>query len=161
MMSHLRDFDGKELQDITKGELDLGELDSEEDKEKQQAESEKAQPLLDRIKKVLEERVEDVRVTHRLTESPACLAVGEYDMGFQMRKIMEAAGQKVPDSKPIFEINTTHPLVQKLDQEADEDRFADLSNILFDQASLAEGRQLADPAAYIGRLNKLLLDLAK
>ncbi len=161
LMSHLRDFDGKELQDITKGELDLGELDSPEDKEKQQAETEKAQPLLDRIKKVLEERVEEVRVTHRLTESPACLAVGEYDMGFQMRKIMEAAGQKVPDSKPIFEINTTHPLVQKLDHEADEDRFADLSNILFDQASLAEGRQLADPAAYIGRLNKLLLDLAK
>jgi molecular chaperone HtpG len=161
LMSHLRDFDGKELQDITKGELDLGELDSPEDKEKQQAETEKAQPLLDRIKKVLEERVEEVRVTHRLTESPACLAVGEYDMGFQMRKIMEAAGQKVPDSKPIFEINTTHPLVQKLDQETDEDRFADLSNILFDQASLAEGRQLADPAAYIGRLNKLLLDLAK
>jgi len=161
LMSHLREFDGKELQDITKGELDLGELDSAEEKEQQQAENEKAKPLLDRIKKVLDERVEEVRVTHRLTESPACLAVGEYDMGFQMRKIMESAGQKVPDTRPIFEINPTHPLVQKLDREADEERFADLSNILFDQASLAEGRQLSDPAAYIARLNKLLLDLAQ
>ena len=161
LMSHLREFDGKELQDITKGELDLGELDSQEEKDKQQAETEKAKPLLERIEKVLAERVEEVRVTHRLTESPACLAVGEYDMGFQMRKIMEAAGQKVPDSKPIFEINPTHPLVEKLDREADEERFADLANILFDQATLAEGRQLNVPAVYINRLNKLLLDLSR
>ncbi len=161
LMSNLAEFDGKSLQDITKGELDLGELDTPEEKQHQQAETEKAQPLLERIKKALEERVSEVRVTHRLTESPACLAVGEYDMGLQMRKIMEAAGQKVPDSKPIFEINTSHPLVQKLDREADEDRFADLASILFDQASLAEGRQLADPASYISRLNKLLLDLSK
>ncbi|MEI7949371.1 MAG: molecular chaperone HtpG [Gammaproteobacteria bacterium] len=161
LMSNLAEFDGKSLQDITKGELDLGELDTPEEKQQQQAETEKAQPLLERIKKALEERVSEVRVTHRLTESPACLAVGEYDMGLQMRKIMEAAGQKVPDSKPIFEINTSHPLVQKLDREADEDRFADLASILFDQASLAEGRQLADPASYISRLNKLLLDLSK
>ncbi|MES2605990.1 MAG: molecular chaperone HtpG [Pseudomonadota bacterium] len=161
LMSHLAEFDGKQLQDITKGELDLGELDTEEEKQQQEAESEKAKPLLDRITKVLTDRVSEVRVTHRLTESPACLAVGEYDMGMQMRKIMEAAGQKVPDTKPIFEINPAHPLVQKLDQEADEERFADLSSILFDQASLAEGRQLADPASYISRLNKLLLDLAR
>jgi molecular chaperone HtpG len=161
LMSHLNEFDGKSFQDVTKGELDLGELDSKEEKEQQQAETEKAKPLLDRIKKVLEDRVSEVRVTHRLTESPACLAVGEYDMGLQMRKIMEAAGQKVPDSKPIFELNTAHPLVQKLDQEADEERFHDLSNILFDQASLAEGRQLQDPASYIARLNKLLLELAR
>jgi len=161
LMSNLAEFDGKSLQDITKGELDLGELDTPEEKQQQQAETEKAQPLLERIKKALEERVSEVRVTHRLTESPACLAVGEYDMGLQMRKIMEAAGQKVRDSKPIFEINTSHPLVQKLDREADEDRFADLASIPFDQASLAEGRQLADPASYISRLNKLLLDLSK
>ncbi len=160
LMSHLREFDGKPLQDITKGELDLGELNSEEEKQQQQAETEKAKPLLERIQKVLAERVEEVRVTHRLTDSPACLAVGEYDMGLQMRRIMEAAGQKVPDSKPIFEVNPGHPLVVKLDREADEDRFADLANILFDQASLAEGRQLEDPATYISRLNKLLLDLA-
>ncbi len=161
LMSHLSEFDGKPLQDITKGELDLGELDTKEEKEQQQAETEKAKPLLERIKQALEERVSEVRVTHRLTESPACLAVGEYDMGLQMRKIMEAAGQKVPDTKPIFEINTGHPLVQKLDHEADEARFNDLASILFDQASLAEGRQLADPASYIARLNKLLLDLSR
>ncbi|MEY4641533.1 MAG: hypothetical protein RLZZ227_1527 [Pseudomonadota bacterium] len=161
LMSHLHEFDGKSFQDVTKGELDLGALDTPEEKEQQKAEDEKAKPFLERVKGALAERVSEVRVTHRLTDSPACLASGEYDMGLQMRKIMEAAGQKVPDSKPIFEINTGHPLVQKLDREADEERFGELSSILFDQACLAEGRQLDDPAAYIGRLNKLLLDLSK
>jgi molecular chaperone HtpG len=161
LMSHLMEFDGKSFQDVTKGELDLGELDSPEEKDKQKLEDEKAKPLLDRIKTVLTERVSEVRVTHRLTDSPACLAVGEYEMGLQMRRIMEAAGQAVPDSKPIFEINASHPLVEKLDNEVDEEKFGELSNILFDQACLAEGRQLQDPAAYINRLNKLLLDLSK
>jgi len=161
LMSHLMEFDGKQFQDVTKGELDLGELDSKEEKEKHQIEDEKAKPLLERITSALAERVAEVRVTHRLTDSPACLAVGEYDMGMQMRKIMEAAGQTVPESKPIFEINTLHPLVMKLDREVDEDRFIELTSILFDQSCLAEGRQLDDPAAYISRLNKLLLDLSK
>lgn len=161
LMSHLMEFDGKKFQDVTKGELDLGELDSKEEKEKHQIEDEKAKPLLERITSALAERVAEVRVTHRLTDSPACLAVGEYDMGMQMRKIMEAAGQTVPESKPIFEINTLHPLVMKLDREVDEDRFTELASILFDQSCLAEGRQLDDPAAYISRLNKLLLDLSK
>ena len=161
LMSHLMEFDGKSFQDVTKGELDLGELDSEEEKEQHKAEDEKAKPLLERIKMVLAEQVSEVRVTHRLTDSPACLAVGEYEMGLQMRRIMEAAGQAVPDSKPIFELNTSHPLVAKLDKESDEERFAELSSVLFDQACLAEGRQLNDPAAYIARLNKLLLDLSK
>ena len=161
LMSHLMEFDGKSFQDVTKGELDLGELDSQEEKDRQKLEDENAKPLLDRIKAVLAEQVSGVRVTHRLTDSPACLAVGEYEMGFQMRKIMESAGQAVPDSKPVFEINTSHPLVEKLDKETDEDRFGELSSILFDQACLAEGRQLHDPAAYISRLNKLLLDLSK
>jgi molecular chaperone HtpG len=160
LMSHLAEFDGKSFQDITKGELDLGELDTEEEKEKHKAEDEKAKPFLERVSKVLGEKVSEVRITHRLTDSPACLAVGEYDMGMQMRKIMEAAGQKVPESKPIFELNMEHPLVSKLDREADEDRFGELASILFDQASLAEGRQLDDPASYIGRLNKLLLELS-
>ncbi len=161
LMSHLMEFDGKQFQDVTKGELDLGELDSKEEKEKHQMEDEKAKPLLERITSALAERVAEVRVTHRLTDSPACLAVGEYDMGMQMRKIMEAAGQTVPESKPIFEINTLHPLLMKLDREVDEDRFTELASILFDQSCLAEGRQLDDPAAYISRLNKLLLDLSK
>jgi molecular chaperone HtpG len=160
LMSHMMEFDGKSFQDITKGELDLGALDTPEEKEKQKAEDEKARPLLDRINAVLAERVSEVRVTHRLTDSPACLAVGEHEMGLQMRRIMEAAGQAVPESRPIFEINTVHPLVEKLDREADEERFGELASILFDQACLAEGRQLEDPAAYIRRLNKLLLDLS-
>jgi len=160
LMSHMMEFDGKSFQDVTKGELDLGALDTPEEKEKQKAEDEKARPLLDRINAVLAERVSEVRVTHRLTDSPACLAVGEHEMGLQMRRIMEAAGQTVPESRPIFEINSAHPLVEKLDREADEERFGELASILFDQACLAEGRQLQDPAAYIGRLNKLLLDLS-
>jgi molecular chaperone HtpG len=161
LMSYLLEFDGKSLQDVTKGELDLGELDTQEEKEQQKAADEKAKPFLERIKTSLAERVSEVRVTHRLTDSPACLATGEHEMGAQMRKIMEAAGQKVPDTKPIFELNTEHPLVQKLDRETDEDRFGELASILFDQACLAEGRQLNDPAAYISRLNKLLLDLSR
>jgi molecular chaperone HtpG len=105
--------------------------------------------------------VTEVRATNRLTDSPACLVVGDYDMGAQMRRIMEAAGQPVPESKPILEINPGHPLVQMLDREADEDRFADLATIVFEQASLAEGGQLEDPAAYVSRLNKLLLEMSR
>ena len=100
-----------------------------------------------------------MRATARLTESPACLVVGDYDMGAQMKRIMEAAGQAVPESKPILEINPGHPLLTMLDQEQDEDRFADLASVVFDQANLAEGGQLDDPAAYVSRMNKLLLAL--
>jgi molecular chaperone HtpG len=109
---------------------------------------------------VLGDEVEEVRATNRLTDSPACLVVGEQDMGAQMRRIMEAAGQAVPDSKPILEINPTHPLIKRLDADSDEDRFADLTRIVFDQANLAEGGQLTDPAAYVERLNSLLLRLS-
>jgi molecular chaperone HtpG len=115
--------------------------------------------LIERAKETLGEQVQEVRLTHRLTDSPACLAVGEHDMGEQMRKIMQASGQAVPETKPIFELNPEHPLVDKLDNEQDEDRFADLIGVLFDQAALAEGRELADPGAYSKRLNKLLLEL--
>jgi molecular chaperone HtpG len=100
-------------------------------------------------------------VTNRLTDSPACLVVGDGDMGAQMRRILEQAGQAIPDSKPILELNPEHSLVQKLDQETDEDRFGDLVEILFDQSLLAEGGQLEDPAAYVHRLNKLILELSK
>jgi molecular chaperone HtpG len=158
LMSHLHDFDGKPLRDITKGELDLSAFDSEEEKQQQKEADEKAAPLLDRLKTALGDRVSEVRVTHRLTDSPSCLAIGEHEMGLQMRRIMEAAGQAVPESKPVFEVNIGHPLVQRLDREADEDRFGELASILFEQACLAEGRQLDDPGAYIRRLNKLLLE---
>ena len=161
LVNHLMEFDGKQFQDVTKGKLDLGGLDSEEDKKQQEEADETAKPLLDRVAKSLGEQVSEVRTTNRLTDSPACIAVGEFDMNQQMRKIMEAAGQAVPDSKPIFEINLEHPLVKKLDEESDEDRFAELAAILFDQANLAEGGQLDDPGTFIKRLNKLLLDLSQ
>jgi molecular chaperone HtpG len=160
LVSSLMEYDGKSFQDVAKGSLDLGELDSEEEKKHQEEVAKELESLLERAKKVLEDRVEEVRLTHRLTDSPACLVLGEYDMGAQMRRIMEAAGQKVPSSKPSFELNPDHPLVKKLDQEPDEDRFADLANILFDQAHLAEGGHLDDPGSYVQRLNKLLLELS-
>ncbi|MES2675615.1 MAG: molecular chaperone HtpG [Pseudomonadota bacterium] len=160
LMSHLAEFDGKSFQDVGKGELDLGRLDSEEEKQAQEKVAEELKPLLERVKTALAEQVADVRITHRLTDSPACVVVAEHDMGAQMRRILESAGQKVPDSKPIFELNPEHPLVKKLTQETGEDRFNDLAHILFDQANLAEGAQLQDPAAYVQRLNKLLLELS-
>lgn len=160
LMSHLAEFDGKSLQDIGKGELDLGKLDSEEEKQAQEKVAEALKPLLERAKAALENQVAEVRITHRLTDSPACVVVGDHDMGAQMRRILEAAGQKVPESKPIFELNPEHPLVKKLEQESSDERFGDLAHILFDQANLAEGAQLQDPAAYVQRLNKLLLELS-
>ena len=160
LMSHLQEFEGKNFQDIGKGELDLGKLDSEEEKQAQEKVAEQLKPLLERVKNALNEEVSEVRITHRLTESPACVVVGEFDMGAQMRRLLESAGQNVPNSKPIFELNPEHPLVKKLEAEASDNRFADLAHILFDQANLAEGAQLQDPAAYVQRLNKLLLELS-
>ena len=160
LMSHLNEFDGKPFADIARGDLDLGKLDDEDDKKALEQSAKEREDLLKRIKDVLTDSVEDVRVTHRLTDSPACLVAGQHDMGAQMRRIMEAAGQAVPESKPIFEINPEHPLIARLDQESDEDRFADLSKVIFDQASLAAGGQLDDPASYVQRLNKLLLEMA-
>ena len=160
LMNHLSEFDGKPLQDVGRGQLDLGELEDEDEKKAQENLAEEHKDLIERVVKVLEGKVEEVRATGRLTSSPACLVVGEHDMGAQMRRILEAAGQALPESKPIFEINPEHPLVQKLDQEADEDRFADLVDILFDQAHLAEGAQLDNPADYVSKLNKLLLELS-
>ncbi len=161
LMGHLAEFDGRKFQDVGRGELDLGALEDESEKQEKEKLAEQHKSLLERAQGVLEGKVEAVRVTNRLTESPACLVVGDFDMGAQMRRILEAAGQKVPDSKPIFELNPSHPLVSRLEQESDEARFADLTDILFDQAQLAEGGQLKDPASYVHRLNKLLLDLTQ
>lgn len=159
LMSHLQEFDGRRFQDVSRGELDLGKLDNEEDKEVQEKTEKEFVKLVERIKENLGDKVKEVRVTHRLTDSPACLAVDDHDMGMQMRKIMEASGQAVPETKPIFEINPTHPLLLKLDKETDEDRFGDIVSILFGQAGLADGVQLEDPADFSTRLNKLLLEL--
>jgi molecular chaperone HtpG len=158
LMGHLREFDGMEFRDVRRGELQLGDTDDQQQDEDSGDDQHKE--FLDRLREQLKDEVQEVRVTDRLTDSPACLAIGEYDMGTQMRRIMEAAGQSVPDSKPIFEINLDHPLIEQLDGESDDQRFGDLAKVLFDQASLADGRQLPDPGAYVQRLNRLLLELS-
>jgi len=160
LMSYLSDFDGKSFVDVARGDLDLGNLDSEEDKKAAQEVAKSKEGLVERIKTALGDTVSEVRVSHRLTDSPAILAIGEQDLGLQMRQILEASGQKVPDSKPIFEFNPAHPLIEKLDGEQSDERFGDLSHILFDQAALAAGDSLKDPAAYVRRLNKLLVELS-
>ena len=157
VMGHLREFDGRELRDIRRGALDLGDR---EDGEKDEQDDGEHKAFLDRLRERLKDQVEDVRLTDRLTDSPACLAIGEFDMGTQMRRILEASGQSIPDSKPIFEINIEHPLIVRLDAEKDEQRFGDLASVLLDQARLSEGRQLDDPGAYAKRLNRLLLELS-
>ena len=160
LMSYLSEFDGKTFVDVARGDLDLGNLDSEEEKKEAEEVAKAKEGLVERIKTALGEAVSEVRVSHRLTDSPAILAIGEQDLGMQMRQILEASGQKVPDSKPIFEFNPAHPLIEKLDGEQSEERFGDLSHILFDQAALAAGDSLKDPAAYVRRLNKLLVELS-
>jgi len=160
LMGYLTEFDGKSFVDIARGDLDLGKLESEEDKKAAEEAAKDKQGLAKRLGEALGESVSEVRVSHRLTDSPAILALGAGDLGLQMRQILEASGQKVPDSKPVFEFNPAHPLIGKLDNEADTDRFAELAHVLFDQAALAAGESLKDPAAYVRRLNKLLLELS-
>ncbi|MDF3030089.1 MAG: heat shock protein 90 [Moraxellaceae bacterium] len=159
LMSYLTEFDGKPLQHVAKGELDLGSFDSAEEKAAQEARQAAAGPLLERLKSVLAERVGDVKVTHRLTDSPACLVRDEHDPGHGLRELLAAAGQKLPESRPILEVNPEHALIRRLGAENDEDRFASLAGLVLDQAALAEGRGLPDPAAYVRRLNGLLLEL--
>ncbi|MFW9081130.1 molecular chaperone HtpG [Pseudomonas sp. P2757] len=160
LMSYLSDFDGKTFVDVARGDLDLGNLDSEEDKKAAEEVAKSKEGLVERLKAALGDSVAEVRVSHRLTDSPAILAIGEQDLGMQMRQILEASGQKVPESKPIFEFNPSHALIEKLDNEPDDDRFRDLSHILHDQAALAAGESLKDPADYVRRLNKLLVELS-
>jgi molecular chaperone HtpG len=161
LMQYLTEFDGKSFVDVARGDLDLGALETEDDKKAQTEAAKDKEKLVARLKEALGEDVSEVRVSHRLTDSPAILAIGEGDMGLQMRQLLEASGQKVPEAKPVFEFNPTHPLIERLDAEGDEDRFGDLSRVLFDQAALAAGDSLKDPAGYVRRLNKLLLDLSR
>jgi molecular chaperone HtpG len=158
LMSQLTEYAETGFQDVMRSDLALpGGADEEEDEEADSADEHEA--LTERIKAVLDERVQSVRPSKRLTDSPACLVLDEFAMGAQMRQIMEASGQSMPETKPHFEYNANHPLLEKLDTEPNEARFADLVWILFDQASLAEGGALADSSAYVGRLNRLLLEL--
>jgi len=159
LVGQLQEFDGKAFQDVAKGELDLGSLDKDKDKKKKEEDEKKFSDLVSKVKELLSDKVEDVRLTNRLTDSPACLVVSEDDMGMQMRRVLESAGQAVPESKRIFEVNPSHPLVEKLEKEEDSDRFNNLALVIFDQAKLAEGTQLEEPANYVARLNELLLEL--
>jgi molecular chaperone HtpG len=156
LVSHLHEFDGWEFRDVKRGDLPA-EKSAKEGEEETKSDATEHDALIERIKKQLEPQVSAVRATTRLTESPACLVLGEYELGAQMRKLMQATGQAVPESKPILEINPAHPLLQRLDAEQDEARFADLARLIFDQASLAEGTQLEDPGAFVQRLNRILL----
>ena len=159
MLSSLHEFDGKPLVSVTRGELDLGGLESETEKAIQKEAESQAAGLVSRVKAVLGERVKEVRVTSRLTDSPACVVGEQQDMGSHIARLLKQSGQDVPVMKPIFEINPSHPLMQRLDREADEARFADLLELMFDQAKLAESGQLEDPGSYSARLNRLLLNL--
>ncbi|MFO7580437.1 MAG: molecular chaperone HtpG [Nitrosomonas halophila] len=155
LVAHLHEYAGKPLQSVAKGDLDLGTLADEEEKKAQEKEAGDFQDLATKMKEILSEQVKDVRITFRLTESPACLVADLHDMGGNLERLLKSAGQKVPDSKPILEINPHHPMVQRLKYE--EAKFSDWSRILFDQALLAEGGQLEDPASFVKRLNDLLL----
>jgi molecular chaperone HtpG len=159
LMGYLQEFDGKQFVDVARGGLDLGDIESEEEKKAQEQANDDHKDLLTRIKGLFEEEVDDVRMTHRLVESPACIVVGDNDMGAQMRRIMEAAGQDVPETKPILELNPEHPLVVRLETEQNEARFNDLASILLEQARLAEGSSLKDASGFVTRLNKLLLEM--
>lgn len=161
LTSSLTEFDGKKIVSVTKGELDLGELEDKEEKEEQKKTDEEFKSVIEQITKTLGDKVKEVRTTHRLTSSPACLVKDEFDMSGNLERILQQAGQKVPVSKPILELNPTHPLVEKLKDETDDERFGELTHILFDQALLSEGGQLDDPATFVKRLNELLLSLSK
>ena len=156
LVSHLPEFEGKKLQSVAKGDLDLGKLEDEAEKEQQKKVEDEYKSLVERIKTTLGETVKEVRITHRLTDSPACLVSGEDEMSGNLERLLKAAGQKTPDLKPVLEINPQHRIVQKLNSESDESRFSDWTHVLFDQALLAEGGQLDDPASFVRRMNSLL-----
>jgi len=160
VMASLTEFEGKKLQSVAKGDLDLGKLEDEAEKKEQEKEAGEFKELTEKIGKVLGEKVKGVRVTHRLTDSPACLVADPSAMSTNLERLLKAAGHKVPETKPTLEVNPHHPLVQALKYESDEKRFADWSYILFDQAVLAEGGQLDEPGAFVKRLNELMLEMA-
>lgn len=156
LLGSLTEFEGKKLQSIAKGDLDLGKLESETEKEIQKKIEEESKTLVEKIKQTLGSQVKDVRVTHRLTDSPACLVSDAHDLSGNLARILKAAGQNAPESKPILEINPTHKLVKRLETESVETVFADLTHVLFDQALLAEGGTLEDPASFVKRMNSLI-----
>jgi len=157
LVGHLTEFDGKRLHDVARGDLELGELLTEADRKVRESDHRESKGLLRNVKEALGERVSEVRVSSRLTDSPSCLVLGEHDIGSQLRRVLEAAGQKTPPSRPALELNVQHPLVKILESAGPGEQFKELSELLFDQAVLANGEVLADPSAYVQRLNRLLL----
>jgi molecular chaperone HtpG len=160
LVGHLNEFDGKPLHSAAKGELDLGKLEDEGEKAKLKEAKGEFETLLNKIKELLDAQVKEVRLTHRLTESPACLVADEHDMGGHMERLLRAAGQEVTASKRILEVNPDHPLVQRLKGATEDPQFADWALILYDQALLSEGGKLDDPAAFVRRLNTMFLQMA-
>ena len=154
MLSHLYEFEGKALQSVAKGSVDLGKLQNEQEKQQAEAASKALAPLLEKLQAALNERAKAVRVTTRLVDSPACIVVEEGDMSAHLARLLKQSGQETPKSKPILEVNPEHALVKRL--QSDEARFDDLAQVLFDQAWLAEGGQLENPADYVQRVNRLL-----
>ncbi|HMB71988.1 MAG TPA: molecular chaperone HtpG, partial [Gammaproteobacteria bacterium] len=155
-LQYLTEYQGKALRDVSRGEL---ELPGSAEQPEVRAEPDKDQKdLLKRIKRVLRDRVDEVRASSRLTESAACIVLGDQDLGYQMKEMLKAAGQSLPETKPNLEVNLGHPLLKRIADEADDDRFGKLAGLVFDQAVLAEGRQLDDPARFVRSLNELLFD---
>ncbi|HEV2443456.1 MAG TPA: molecular chaperone HtpG [Steroidobacteraceae bacterium] len=159
LMGEVDGFPGRRFKDAARGDLELGTLESEADRKRLDEELKESKGLLKRVKDAIGDRVLEVRVSTRLADSPACLILGEHDLGAGMRRILAAAGQQVPESKPVLELNVGHPLVKHLDGLADTARFKELSLLLYEQAELAEGSQLGNPAEFVQRLNRLLVEL--
>lgn len=156
-LGHATEFEGKKFQSVAKGDLDLGALDDQETKEEKKKETDEFESVLKQMKEVLGDKVKEVRISHRLTSSPSCVVADDNDMGIHMQRIMQAAGQDFGMSKPIFEINPKHQLISNIKTEADDDRFAEWTKLLFEQAVLAEGGHLDNPAEFVQRMNKLLM----
>ena len=156
LVSHLNEFDGKPLQSVAKGDLDLGELDDEKDKESAEKAAEENKDFLIRVGEVLSDKAQEVRLSHRLTESPSCIVLNDFDMAMHMQRLMKEAGHDLPSSKPTLELNPDHALVQRLKGTEGDDAFKDIAEVLFDQAMLSEGGQLEDPAGFVRRMNTLL-----
>ena len=157
LVSNLHEFNGKKLKSISKGELNLGKLEEEKEQKEKTKIEEKAKSLIEKIKKSLGDKVKDVKVTHRLTDSPSCLVVGEHDISGNLERILKAAGQNTPDNKPILEINPKHALIEKLEQKITAQEFDEYASVIFDQALLAEGGQLEDPVSYVNRIKQLII----
>lgn len=159
LVQHLMEFEGKSLQSVAKGDLDLSKMETEEEKQEQEKIEKEAKNIVEHIKQALGEKVEEVRVSHRLTNSPACIVLNNQDMALYMQQLLKQAGHDMPTTKPILEVNPTHPLLARMQAETDDERFAEWSSVLLDQAILAEGGQLEDPAGFVNRLNRLMLAL--